>query len=84
MLFYVIWYILFYDIHLFIFNKIIDMIFNKTALNIAVEKENEKIVQLLLSVPNINVNDRNISINRLLIKFQKFTNLIQFQSKLQI
>lgn len=58
------------------------MIFNKTALNIAVEKENEKIVQLLLSVPNINVNDRNISINRLLIKFQKFTNLIQFQSKL--
>lgn len=58
------------------------MIFNKTALNIAVEKENEKIVQLLLSVPNINVNDRNILNNRLLIKFQKFTNLIQFQSKL--
>lgn len=41
-------------------NKIVIFIFHKTPLHIAVEKENEKIVELLLSNPTINVNEKII------------------------
>lgn len=43
---------------------------NKTPLYMALEKENEKIVQLLLSLDNIDVNLKSISIHNFKIKFE--------------
>ena len=41
-------------------NKIVIFIFHKTPLHIAIEKENEKIVELLLSNPKIDLNIKSI------------------------
>lgn len=38
------------------FNEICVFLFNETALQIAIENENDEIVEILLSNPRINVN----------------------------
>ena len=53
------------------FNNIL-LKFNKTAFYFAVEKENMKIIKLLLQNNNLNVNIPYILIHFLLIKFKLY------------
>ena len=52
------------------FNEICFLFSQKTALHAAVEKDNIEIVQLLLSIKNINVDIKTILYSNLFIKFQ--------------
>ena len=53
----------------------LNICFNKTALHIAVEKENLEIVQYLVSQSNININMKIIKTDTS-IKFQTLINCI--------
>lgn len=44
-------------------------IFNKTALYIAVEKKNKEMIQLLLTRPDININDLSMIFNSFSFSF---------------
>lgn len=61
-----------YGILIFIFNTIYFFVFQKAALNVAVESQDIEIVQLLLSISNIDVNITDIFHMYILIKLKKY------------
>ena len=59
-----------YGILIFILNTIYFFVFQKAALNVAVESQDIEIVQLLLSISNIDVNITDIFHMHILIKLK--------------
>lgn len=63
----------------FYFTKYQFFIFHKTALHIAVQKKNKKIIKLLISHPNIDINikDDILSIKNLIkFKYDRFNDFV--------
>lgn len=52
---------------LFFKNKVLILLIHKTALYLAIEKENADIVRLLITNEDINVNIKSIPIKKILI-----------------
>lgn len=61
-----------YGILIIILNTIYFFVFQKAALNVAVESQDIEIVQLLLSISNIDVNITDIFHMYILIKLKNY------------